>query len=268
VRIRDVMITKPEVISHVYWKEKAAFQLQEDVNDIWVIFAVEEGSFTYKIGPQEGTASFGDLVFCPPGATFRREVIHPLSFHVILLRWVNEENGTLLMEDGIPVGKVTVHDLHRLTSTYTYLRKWAEFSSDSSTALRHHFVTDIWMQVVEEWHSDSRAPSSVKDILVQKAIDFMLEHAASSFNLKQLAMELGLTQVQFTRRFKKLTGMAPLDYLTSLRLQKVQKFLLDSDLNLQQIAGKCGFENEFYLSRVFKKHMRITPSHYRKLHRL
>ncbi|MDU0204235.1 MULTISPECIES: AraC family transcriptional regulator [Paenibacillus] len=267
MRVRDITNTKPEVISHVYWKEKAAFQVQVDINDFWVVFGVEDGSFTYSIGPHEGTASFGDLVFCPPGVAFQREMVHPLSFHVFLLRWVHEEDGALLTEDNIPAGKVTVHDLHRLTSTYTYLRKWTELHTEASTALRHHFVTDIWMQVVEEWQSDSRTPSG-EDILVQKAIAYMLEHAASSFNLKQLAMELGLTQVQFTRRFKKTTGMAPLDYLTSLRLQKVQKLLLDSDLTLQQIAGRCGFENEFYLSRVFKKRMRITPSHYRKLHRL
>ncbi|MDR6879042.1 AraC family transcriptional regulator [Bacillus sp. 3255] len=255
---------KPSVLSHVYWKDKSAFQLQEDTNDFWVVFAVEEGSFAYKIGSQEGTASFGDLVFCPPGVAFRRAVLQPLSFHVILLRWDSAD-------DGIPAGKVTLHDLHRLTSSYTYLRKWAELGSDASAALRHHFIMDIWMQLAEEKHSAYRNPSTqhgTRDSLIEKAVQYLQEHAADHFSLKRLAKELGLTQVQFTRRFKKSAGMPPLDYLTSLRLQKVQKLLLESDLTLQQIAGQCGFENEFYLSRVFKKRMHIPPTQYRKLHRL
>lgn len=265
MRIHEGIMKKPVVLSHVYWKDKAAFQLQEDTSDLWVLFAVEEGSFTYKIGSQEGPASFGDLVFCPPGVAFRREVLQPLSFHVILLQWDTDDG------EGLPAGKVTVHDLHRLTSSYTYLRKWAEFGSDASAALRHHFITDIWMQLEEEKQTAYRSPHpqhGTKDGLIEKAVQFLQAHAANPCNLKRLAKELGLTQVQFTRRFKKSTGMAPLDYLTSLRLQKVQKLLLESDLTLQQIAGQCGFENEFYLSRVFKKRMQIPPTYYRKLHRL
>ncbi|MNR13206.1 HTH-type transcriptional activator Btr [compost metagenome] len=103
---------------------------------------------------------------------------------------------------------------------------------------------------------------------MEEAAERLHAQATSSCIMKDIAQDLGLTQVQFTRRFKKSTGMLPIDYLTSLRIQKVQQLLLDSDMTLVQIAGQCGFENEFYLSRVFKKRMQVTPSSFRKLHRL
>lgn len=107
-----------------------------------------------------------------------------------------------------------------------------------------------------------------KDPLINQAIHMIRERASAPFSLKSLAGELGLTQVQFTRKFKKATGMLPIDFLTSLRLQKVQKLLLESDLSLRQIADRCGFENEFYLSRVFKKRKKVSPKQFRSMRRL
>lgn len=267
---------RPKLLSHMYWKEKVAFQLHEDANEFWVLFAVENGSFSYQIQEQEGTASFGDLIVCPPGVIFRREVIQPLSFHVLLLDWVDEAGCPLSTSNSMPSGKQTIHDLHRLSSNYAYLKKWFQHESTVASSLRQHVLTDLWMLVVEEAYSASPAsaspwtstgPSS-RDPLIEEAAQRLQAQAGSTCILKDIASELGLTQVQFTRRFKKSTGILPIDYLTALRIQKVQKLLLDSDMTLVQIAGQCGFENEFYLSRVFKKRIQMTPSSYRKLHRL
>ncbi|MDR6548822.1 helix-turn-helix transcriptional regulator [Paenibacillus qinlingensis] len=267
---------QPRLLSHMYWREKRTFQLHEDSNEFWVLFAVETGSFTYQIQEHAGTASFGDLVLCPPGVIFRRQVVQPLSFHVMLLQWVDDAGCPLSTEDTVPSGKISIHDLHRLSSNYAYLKKWFQHEGTIASSLRQHILTDLWMQVVEEAYSASpeaaspwtSASANSKDELIQAAAQRLHEQATSICIMKDIANELGLTQVQFTRRFKKSTGMLPIDYLTSLRIQLVQNFLLDGDMTLAQIAGQCGFENEFYLSRVFKKRMHVTPSTYRKLHRL
>jgi AraC family transcriptional regulator len=277
MQLQDADQTQPKLLSHMYWREKSAFQSQEDLNEFWVLFAVENGSFSYQIQEHEGTAAFGDLVLCPPGVIFRREVIQPLSFHVMLLQWCDPSGHPLAMESHIPSGKIPIQDLNRLTSNYAYLKKWFQHEGNVASSLRQHVLTDLWMLVVDEAYSASPeavSPWTVgitnnnKDALIYEATQRLHELATSTCIMKDIAMELGMTQVQFTRRFKKSTGMLPIDYLTTLRLQKVQQLLLDSDMTLQQIAGQCGFENEFYLSRVFKKRMHITPSSFRKLHRL
>ncbi|CAN7657931.1 AraC family transcriptional regulator [Paenibacillus sp. LjRoot153] len=276
MQLQDADQTQPKLLSHMYWREKSAFQLHEDSNEFWVLFAVENGSFSYQIQEHEGTAVFGDLVLCPPGVIFRRAVIQPLSFHVMLLQWVDVTGHPLAVETHIPSGKISIQDLNRLSSNYAYLKKWFRHEGLVASSLRQHVLTDLWMLVVEEAYSASPESASPwttgitnnKDALIHEATQRMHELASSTCIMKDIAMELGLTQVQFTRRFKKSTGMLPIDYLVTLRLQKVQQLLLDSDMTLQQIAGQCGFENEFYLSRVFKKRMHVTPSSYRKLHRL
>jgi AraC family transcriptional regulator len=274
---QNAAMVRPKLLSHMYWKEKTAFQLPEDSSEFWVLFAVENGSFTYQIQDHEGTAAFGDLVLCPPRVIFRREVAQPLSFHVMLLQWVDENGRALSIEDNsMPSGKSSIQDLNRLSSNYAYLKKWFQHEGTIASSLRQHVLIDLWMLVVDEAFSASpeaanpwiHGVTNGKDPLIQEAVQRLHEQASSTCIMKDIAIELGLTQVQFTRRFKKSTGMLPIDYLTSLRIQKVQKLLLDSDMTLQQIAGHCGFENEFYLSRVFKKRMHVTPSSFRKLHRL
>ncbi|MNI77000.1 HTH-type transcriptional activator RhaR [compost metagenome] len=62
--------------------------------------------------------------------------------------------------------------------------------------------------------------------------------------------------------------MTPSDFVRSLRIRKAAGLLLDTDLTLNQIASRCGFENGFYLSRVFAQSMGMSPSKYRELNRV
>jgi AraC-like DNA-binding protein len=43
-----------------------------------------------------------------------------------------------------------------------------------------------------------------------------------------------------------------------------RQLLLSTDLTLQQIAHRSGFQNAFYLSGVFKKEHSVSPGDYRK----
>lgn len=86
--------------------------------------------------------------------------------------------------------------------------------------------------------------------------------------MKTLSAELGLSAVQFTRRFKSRFSKTPTEHLVTLRLDKVRHMLLETNYPLDAIAEQCGYENGFYLSRVFSKKFETSPSQYRKTHQL
>jgi len=58
-----------------------------------------------------------------------------------------------------------------------------------------------------------------------------------------------------------------MDYLTSLRMRKARKYLLETDKTMEDIAESIGYQNGFYFSRIFKKKVGVTPSAFRKKHR-
>ncbi|MGO4275503.1 helix-turn-helix domain-containing protein, partial [Paenibacillus sp. TAF58] len=54
---------------------------------------------------------------------------------------------------------------------------------------------------------------------------------------------------------------------TLLRLQRAKSLLIDTDHTIDHIAEQCGYQNGFYLSRIFTAKLKISPSVYRRTYR-
>ncbi|TXK84882.1 helix-turn-helix domain-containing protein [Paenibacillus sp. N3.4] len=252
--------------AYAYWLQKAQFLLEKDTYENWSMFAVEEGRFHYCIGDKEGEAGNGDLVVCPPRIPFRRKMITPLTFHFVQFVW-EEEPGK--EERGELTGKVTVEDRTRLFSTFAYLRRSGErwYEEPMKSRLRH-WLCDLWRIVESERKGGETEDTGRGDPVMQKARQWLLAHAFAPFSMKELSASLGMTPVQFTRRFHSVYQINPSDFVSDLRLGRAGRMLEETKLTLDEIAHRCGYENGFYLSRIFRKKKGMNPSIYRKLHQV
>jgi AraC-like DNA-binding protein len=250
-----------KLLDHIYWKQKTSFALPSDCYDSWVAFAVEEGLFRFEIGEHGGEAGFADLVVCPPGTPFIRETITPLTFHYIQFTPENDES---LPQPGL----LQLSDTKRLSSTYAYLRQLSEDNSPAAREWKQHLIKDLWLPVHMESRAEAGGRKFSEDAMMDEAASIIADRAAEPLSLLELARELGLSPVQFTRRFRAAFQETPSSYLKSLRLAKARLLLKDSELNLARIAERCGYENGFYLSRVFTNSTGMSPAEYRKRHRL
>ncbi|WP_181151181.1 helix-turn-helix domain-containing protein [Paenibacillus sp. PCH8] len=253
------------LLNHIYWKKKAEFALAEDIYDAWVMFAVEEGVFRYEIGGHTGEAGFAELVLCPPHVPFRREMVTPLTFHYIQFSCSPAE-----VADYLPLmGKSHINDTKRLASTYAYLRQASEDHDEVSGEWKGHLMMDLWqLYQWERRQSRQMERKFTEDALMAEAAILIEEWAGDAVSLRALADRLALSPVQLTRRFREAFQETPSEYLRTIRLKKAKTLLIDSGLTLTQIAERCGYENGFYLSRVFSSAMGISPSEYRKRHQV
>lgn len=244
------------------------FTLKEDIYHHWVLLTIEEGSFSYGVKAQHGEASFGDLIFCPPGIPLRRRTINPVVFHFMEFSLHGDAKKSFVPESVIPLGKTTIRDLNRLSSTFFYLKNvnFTNFSTQSNASATH-LLHDLLHLVFFELHS-VHPSHQTDDPLIQRAVQYLEKNVSDNINMQTLAEKLGIIPSQFTRRFKELTGKTPVDFRTDLRLRKVRKLLLETDRTIDDIAVQCGYQNGFYLSRVFSKKMNISPSSFRKTHRV
>ncbi|TMV46303.1 helix-turn-helix transcriptional regulator [Paenibacillus mesophilus] len=256
---------------HVYFEHKEQFEKQSDSYPIWVMFAVESGKFRYRIGAESGEASAGELIYCPPGCTFHREMVSPLGLHYIGFEFAG--SGPSELKHPLPSVRSHPTDSIRLFSDFAYLRKLHLAVDQRSVQRKQMILGDIWQLTCEDWEDEhledklEHLPIS-EDALMNRATEWLYLHAYTPFGMNELSDLLGLSPVQFTRRFRKSFRMTPSDFVRSLRIRRAAELLLDTDMTLDQIAGRCGYENGFYLSLVFAKSMGMRPSKYREKNRV
>ena len=99
----------------------------------------------------------------------------------------------------------------------------------------------------------------------------LTEKIATSPELKwdfeKEARKLSVSYAHFRRLFEQFFQVPPGAFLLSARLEKASALLSGSNLRIREIAAECGFDDEFYFSRIFKKYRRLSPKLYREQHR-
>lgn len=82
-------------------------------------------------------------------------------------------------------------------------------------------------------------------------------------SLDEISKIANLNATYFSRLFKINFGTNFLQYLTHYRLQKADELLLHSNLDIKEIAFKCGFKDSNYFAKVYKREKQISPSDFR-----
>ncbi len=108
------------------------------------------------------------------------------------------------------------------------------------------------------------AESKDQNRLIRKATEYIDTHFQESLTLESLAQLSGLTPNYFSSLFRKMSGIKLWDYISSRRIEAAMQLLKsESNLNIIEIASKCGFNNTANFNKTFKKMVGITPGEYR-----
>lgn len=248
---------------------KKQFQRHMDKSKKWVMFIVEEGSFYYEINKNSGIAKAGDMVVCPPNSMFHREVVSTLTLHHILFSWTTKETeqDNIKTELLIPNYISTFKDVERLLELLSQLGYISKKPVNNRMTWIKHLLNHIWfLYAVEQNVLSNDNQLEVLDPLMYKAKHYINKLAFTNIKMKEIANKLYITPVQLSRRFKSTYGFTPMEFVRTLRMDKAKMLLIETDCTIEEISTLCGYENGFYLSRVFTKNIGITPSEYRKSH--
>ena len=88
-----------------------------------------------------------------------------------------------------------------------------------------------------------------------------------SVSLDDLAKECGLSVSQFSRAFKRSTGVAPHQWLMHRRIDVAKDLIRDGISALAEVALSCGFSDQSHLTRAFARATGLTPGRWRASHR-
>jgi LacI family transcriptional regulator len=104
---------------------------------------------------------------------------------------------------------------------------------------------------------------AIDDQAVARAVHYIRENACLGINVADVLATVPLSRRALEQRFSRLLGRTPREEIQQVRLDRVRQLLTDTDLPLYTIAERTGFEHVEYLSVVFKRETKLTPSRYR-----
>ena len=99
-----------------------------------------------------------------------------------------------------------------------------------------------------------------------KVIDYIHIHYANKLSVGELAKLSHLSASQLTRRFRKLFGATPHEYIMRVRVDAARTLLEESRRTISDIALEVGFTDHSHFIRTFKHVRGMTPTTYRKKH--
>lgn len=98
---------------------------------------------------------------------------------------------------------------------------------------------------------------------IGEVIEAMYAEPGKNWNLESLARIAAMSRSAFATKFRKLSGRAPLEFLTEFRMSK-STHLLRQDLSVSEVANRVGYDSEVSFARAFKRVMGETPGAFRK----
>lgn len=94
--------------------------------------------------------------------------------------------------------------------------------------------------------------------------EYLNDNFKEKISLDIISRDVGVSKYYLHRLFREINGNTPLEYLKNIRLEKAKNKLQYSKDSIFEIAFKCGFDNSAYFSNVFKKHVGLSPTQFRK----
>jgi AraC family transcriptional regulator of arabinose operon len=108
-----------------------------------------------------------------------------------------------------------------------------------------------------------RSEQAAIDPRVVRAMDYICRNLAEPVTLAGLAERCGLSVSRLAHLFRAQAGQTPHQFLEMQRMSRAQQLLDLTQQPITAIAAETGFPDLFHFSKRFKRHLGVSPRHYR-----
>ncbi|SEO30165.1 helix-turn-helix domain-containing protein [Paenibacillus sp. OV219] len=132
---------------------------------------------------------------------------------------------------------------------------------------KRHTVEELdayFEELVSEAGRLIRLKKDTHDPIISFTLRYMEEHFSEELSLDIIAGKLNISRGYLSTYFKEMTGANFVDYVNEFRIKQAQVLLLQSELKIQDVALKSGYNTLSSFNRTFKKFTGVTPTEYRR----
>lgn len=111
--------------------------------------------------------------------------------------------------------------------------------------------------------------TSQDDVFIQRIMKYIEENIDDcELSIDGIAAFIGLSRSSMFKKIKSLTGLAPVDFIKEIRLQRATQLIETGEFNVSQVAYMIGMNDPRYFSKCFKQKYGISPSEYKEKYHL
>ena len=123
-----------------------------------------------------------------------------------------------------------------------------------------HWLTGMLERIMDAIHDNRKYPNTV---MLSRALKHMEKHCGEELSRNDIAGIACLSPAHFSRLVRQKTGHTFSDLLNQLRVNRASLLLRQTDKSLVQIALECGFRDQSYFTKVFRRVTGKTPREFR-----
>ncbi len=247
-------------------------------HDYFELVYISDGYCLHDMASRMTLLMAGDLFIIPPGKThrymcnrdiklyncmFTAESFGPLTEKLNLIPGVN----SLLNPnyDGFMHAHLELQERSAVTQlledmTQEYQKRMAGWD-----LLLESYMTSLVVhcgRIFQHHLSDMQEKRTYMGYVTQ-ALQYIDKHYQDELTIHDIAEHIGVSNDYFSRQFKQVTGIAPVEYLRRYRFARAMELLAGGE-SVTDVSRQVGFKNLCHFSREFKNQLGVTPSQYRK----
>lgn len=242
------------------------------------ILYMRQGSLKLRIGDDNYIGKPGDIFYINPRELHEMQALTPDCFYlafVFPLSWLKFDQADEAEETCLkPLYEQRAHIVHSLEERVS---EEIRILLEEVTALYESEEEGAWLGIKADllkfyyyMYSNglvirSQKEPSEKTLLLLEISQYIGKHCHEKLSLKQLGDEFHMSPKYFSVFFQKHFHKNLTEHITSIRIEKAKKLLLESDADMEQIALRAGFTDSSYFIRVFRQTTGMTPGRYRKI---
>lgn len=109
---------------------------------------------------------------------------------------------------------------------------------------------------------------SIEDEIIAEAAKFIRQHASEPISVEDVLNEVAMSRRNLERRFRRVMRRSLLEEIRRVHLDRASKLLRETSLDIPSVAEQSGFSSHVRFSTVFKEQSGVTPTAYRRSHRV
>jgi transcriptional regulator GlxA family with amidase domain len=130
----------------------------------------------------------------------------------------------------------------------------------------HYLMADRGFDEMQALKDEEEIGLQCLDRRVVNAVGLMRQKMYETCSVSEIAKDVGATERELSRLFRKHLRSSPGEYWRQMRLKAAHWMVLNNDRSITQIAYECGFTDSSHMIYWFKRVYGVTPAKLRKLH--